>query len=48
MAARAFKQTLETLTEKHDYLISRSADLQSRIDERARVAALDFDHDVPF
>jgi hypothetical protein len=36
-AAEAFKRTLETLGGKHDCLVSRSADLQSRIDELIRV-----------
>ena len=51
-AADAFKQTLNELADRHEYLVSRSADLQSRIDEQLRAPALndddDNDNDVPF
>jgi hypothetical protein len=35
-ATNAFKQTLESLAGKHDYLVSRSADLQSQLEELVR------------
>ncbi len=48
-AAEAFKQTLERISSKHDYLGSRSADLQSRIDDQQRaLSPSGFDNDVPF
>ncbi len=48
--AESFKHVLEQLAAKHPDLVSRSADLQSRIDERLRVPAHedDQDFDVPF
>ena len=48
-AAEIFKQKLEQLAAKHDNLVSRTSDLQSRIDERLRMPAIDdSDFDVPF
>ena len=48
-AAQSFKQTLEQLAAKHGDLISRAADLQSRIDERMRAPAVgENDWDIPF
>jgi hypothetical protein len=48
--AGSFKHVLEQLAAKHPDLVSRAADLQSRIDERLRDPAhdLDQDIDVPF
>ena len=48
--AGSFKDVLEQLAAKHPDLVSRAADLQSRIDERLRVPAHDDDQDldVPF
>jgi hypothetical protein len=49
-ATDAFKQTLNDLAKRHEFLVSRNADLQSRIDEQLRFPAFkddDFD-DVPF
>ena len=40
-AAAEFKQTLQQLSEQHAYLVSRCADLQSRIDERLRASNAD-------
>ncbi len=48
-AAERLKGVLEQLATKHTDLISRAADLQSRIDERLRSPAYDDqDFDVPF
>ena len=46
-AASALKQTLQRLSEQHEYLVGRCADLQSRIDERIRAANAD-DLGFPF
>ncbi|MEQ9410703.1 MAG: hypothetical protein RIK87_23535 [Fuerstiella sp.] len=43
--AESFRQSLEELATKHDSLVSRAADLQSRIDEQSRRLAVD-DRDV--
>lgn len=48
-SAESFKQTLEQLAAKHEDLVGRAADLQSRIDERLRTPASDGPNfDVPF
>ena len=49
-AADAFKQTLDELADRHEFLVSRAADLQSRIDEQLRAPARNDDgyNDVPF
>jgi len=46
-ATESFKQTLEELATRHSELVSRSADLQSRIEERLRSTAVD-DLDIPY
>ena len=49
-AADAFKETLNELADCHEFLVSRTADLQSRIDEQLRAPAFNDDgyDDVPF
>lgn len=48
-SAEGFKQTLEQLAAKHEDLVSRAADLQSRIDEQLRTPAINGpDFDVPY
>jgi hypothetical protein len=42
-AAKKFKRLLETLAGRYPELVSKSADLQSRIDESARVLSIDGD-----
>ncbi|MFN5101430.1 MAG: hypothetical protein ACK5GJ_01400, partial [Planctomycetota bacterium] len=42
-ATKKFKRLLETLANRYPELVSKSADLQSRIDESARVLSIDGD-----
>jgi hypothetical protein len=42
-ATKKFKRLLETLANRYPELVSKSADLQSRIDESARVLSIDDD-----
>lgn len=47
-ATESFKSALENVASRNPVLISRSADLQSKLDELARVKPTAFDDDVPF
>jgi hypothetical protein len=49
LAASQFKENLQTLADRYPSLVSKSADLQSRVDESARSAVCDdTDPDAPF